>query len=148
MKKKCFFKVITITKRPVNKISTCRRNHTESIQQTSFSVMWTQEWITATHWENLQCCQNHPMPVYSPVGGKSLRKEESLERNRGKGDNTTCKSLFNIISTDLLHLSQYGRHRVLKSTHRHNGPCPPKARTCKTLLRSRILPMLISCNYK
>jgi hypothetical protein len=38
MKKKCFFKAITITKQTVNKISSCRRSHTESIQLTGFSV--------------------------------------------------------------------------------------------------------------
>lgn len=40
-----------------------------------------------------------------PEGGK-CQKRESLERNRGKGDNSTGHSPFNVIFTDLLHLSQ------------------------------------------
>lgn len=54
--------------------------------------------------------------------GTHRRKEESLERNREKADNTIlCNSSFNITFIDLLHISQYRRHRVLQSIHMHSG---------------------------
>lgn len=76
-------------------------------------------------------------------------KEESLERNRGKTDNTIpCNSSFSIIFVDLLHVNQYRRHRVLKNVHMHNCLCPPKAITGKILLWFMIIPMSVSCKYK
>lgn len=77
MKKKCFFKVITITKQPVNKISTCRRSHTESIQPTSFSVMCVQEWMTAAPGENPQCCKNQPVAVCG-WGEKNVKEKKTV----------------------------------------------------------------------
>lgn len=65
-------------------------------------------------------------------GGKCQRKEASFARSRGKADNPTpCNFSFNIIFIDLLHLSQYGRPTVLKSTNIHGGSCSPKVTTCK-----------------
>lgn len=70
------------------------------------------------------------MSVYGQ--GREKRTEESLERNRGKAENTAPRnSSFNIIFIDPFHVSQYRRHRILKSTRIHNGSCPPKATTCK-----------------
>lgn len=60
--------------------------------------------------------------------GAQCRKEESLEIDREKADNTIpCNSSFNITFADLLHISQYRRHGVLRSTHMHSGTALQKA---------------------